>query len=110
VGSEFREADAVRLRETIRQDNPKPGLEDPKMRTKPQEVPPTREVVLAPNTPYPEREPVSTVPPELFAKLPPLPEPLEYRFVGRHLVLRDRASALIVDFLPRAIPRDVGAR
>jgi hypothetical protein len=96
------------VRETIRQDNPKPDLKDPKVRSKPQ--PPPQQVVLAPNTPYPETEPVSTIPPELFAKLPELPEPLEYRFVARNLVLRDRAASLIVDFLPKAIPRYVGPR
>jgi hypothetical protein len=110
VHSEFHEKDAMRVREAIRQDNPKPDLKDPKMRTKPQPPPPPNQVVLAPNTPYPEAEPVSTVPPELFAKLPELPEPLEYRFVGRNLVLRDRAASLIVDFLPKAIPRYVGPR
>ena len=33
-----------------------------------------------PNAPYPEGAPLSTVPPDLLAKLPKLPEPLEYRF------------------------------
>jgi hypothetical protein len=109
VGSEFREEDATRVREAVRHDNPRPDLKDPKMRERPQ-PPPKREVVLAPNTPYPDAEPVSSVPPEVFATLPKLPEPLEYRFVGRSLVLRDRAAALIVDYLPKAIPASVGPR
>jgi hypothetical protein len=102
--AEFREPDGARLRETVRQDNPKPDLKDPKIRTRPQGTPPTAEVVLAPNTPYPEAAPVSTVPAEILGKLPPLPEPLEYRFVGRHLVLRDRAADMIVDFITGAMP------
>jgi hypothetical protein len=109
VGSEFREEDATRVREAVRHDNPRPDLKDPKMRERPQPAP-KREVVLAPNTPYPDAEPLSSVPPELFATLPKLPEPLEYRFVGRSLVLRDRAAALIVDYLPKAIPASVGPR
>ena len=52
-----------------------------------------------PNAPYPEGAPLSTVPPDLLAKLPKLPEPLEYRFVGGHLILHDSDASLVVDFL-----------
>ena len=36
--------------------------------------------------------------------LPRLPDGLEYRFMGRDLVLRDQASNLIIDFVPGAVP------
>jgi hypothetical protein len=50
------------------------------------------------NSRYPEDAPRSTVPPDLLAKLPPLPETLEYRFVGRTLILYDAEADLIVDY------------
>ena len=55
------------------------------------------------NAPYPEGEPVPTVPPNVLANLPALPEELEYRVVDKHLILRDVAANLIVDFIPNAI-------
>jgi hypothetical protein len=36
--------------------------------------------------------------------LPPLPQELEYRFVGRHLVLLDVEANLVVDVLRNAVP------
>jgi hypothetical protein len=45
-----------------------------------------------------------TMPPNVLKALPPLPEGLEYRFVYRHLVIRDQQPNLIVDFMPAAIP------
>jgi hypothetical protein len=38
-------------------------------------------------------------------RLPQLPKEVEYRFVGRDLILRDVAANLIVDFLPNAVPQ-----
>ena len=40
---------------------------------------------------------------ELLASLPPLPEEIEYRFVGKHLILRDAKANLIIDYIPNAI-------
>jgi hypothetical protein len=40
---------------------------------------------------------LSTVPPNVLAVLPKLPDDLRYRFVGRHLVLLDVRSGLILD-------------
>jgi hypothetical protein len=54
---------------------------------------------------YPGDAPLSTVPPDLLRKLPPLPPELEYRFVGRHLILRDVAANLIVDYILNAAPQ-----
>jgi hypothetical protein len=56
------------------------------------------------NTDYPTTLPLATVPPSLLLKLPTLPEELEYRFLGRHLILRDVRANLIVDFIPDVVP------
>jgi hypothetical protein len=55
------------------------------------------------NAQYPENAPRSTVPPDLLAKLPSLPEGLEYRFVGRTLILYDAEADLIVDYISAAV-------
>ena len=56
------------------------------------------------NAGYPEKAALATVPPLLLLKLPPLPEGVEYRFMGRDLILRDTKSNLIVDFIHDAVP------
>ena len=53
---------------------------------------------------YPATEPLAMMPPGVLRDLPRLPEPLEYRFVRQHLILRDREANLIVDVLPSAAP------
>jgi hypothetical protein len=53
---------------------------------------------------FPDASPVATMPPRILEVLPALPTELEYRFVGRALVLRDRDAALILDYLPNALP------
>jgi hypothetical protein len=60
---------------------------------------------LAVNLAYPREQPFGTVPANILSALPPLPEHIEYRFVDRHLILRDTRANLIIDFLPNAIPR-----
>lgn len=55
------------------------------------------------NGTYPKHKPVSTVPPNLLQLLPPLPEGMEYRFVGRNLILRDMKANIIIDEVPHAI-------
>jgi hypothetical protein len=59
---------------------------------------------LAVNADYPERAALATVPPLILMNLPPLPDGLEYRFMGRDLILRDRTSNVIVDFIRGAVP------
>jgi hypothetical protein len=54
---------------------------------------------------FPGAAPLATMPPSLLAVLPVLPKELEYRIIGRFLVLRDVDAALIVDFIPDLIPR-----
>jgi hypothetical protein len=43
------------------------------------------------------------VPPNLLAALPPLPPELQYRTVGRSLVLWDHHANLVVDYLPAVL-------
>ena len=57
------------------------------------------------NGSYPVRKAVSTMPPNVLAALPKLPPDLEYRFLGRHLVLVDTRASVIVDRIPYAIAR-----
>ena len=56
------------------------------------------------NGPYPDKQPVATVPPNMLAALPPLPKDIEYRFIEKHLILRDSRANLIIDYIPNAIP------
>lgn len=60
-------------------------------------------VPLKVNAPYPSDAPLSTVPPDLLARMPALPGCLQYRFVGKNLILYDVEADLIVDFLTRAV-------
>jgi hypothetical protein len=55
------------------------------------------------NGPYPSKEALSTVPPNVLASLPPLPKDIEYRFVSKHLILRDVRANLVIDYIPNAI-------
>jgi hypothetical protein len=56
------------------------------------------------NMRYPVGQPLVTFPPNLLKQLHQLPEDLEYRFVGRDLILRDVKSNTIVDVIRHAIP------
>ena len=56
------------------------------------------------NTRYPDDVPLSTMPPPVLAALPPLEEDLEYRFIGRRLVLLDVHAHLIVDYTDEVLP------
>ena len=67
-----------------------------------QEVPPKSPPAV--NTLYPEKAALATVPPLILVNLPRLPDGLEYRFMGRDLILRDRDANVIVDFVPGAVP------
>jgi hypothetical protein len=61
-------------------------------------------IQLKVNRSYPVEVPLQTTPPSLLQNLPKLPPELEYRVVGKALVLRDVNANLIVDFLPNALP------
>jgi hypothetical protein len=56
------------------------------------------------NAEYPVDAPLSMVTPALLARLPAPPAPLEYRFVGRDLILLDASARLIVDVIENAVP------
>lgn len=64
----------------------------------------TKGVVLRVNYPYASTAELSEMPATLLAKLPQLPRELRYRFVGRNMLLVDRESNLIIDFMPEALP------
>jgi hypothetical protein len=49
----------------------------------------------------------SFAPPPVLFGLPRLPEELQYRFVGRDLVLVDVEANLVVDVLPDAFPLSI---
>jgi hypothetical protein len=52
---------------------------------------------------YSKKHALATMPPNLLLVLPDLPKDIEYRFVGRHLVLRDVRANIIIDEIPHAI-------
>ena len=56
------------------------------------------------NASYPEGAALTTMPPDLLKLFPALPAELEYRFMGRYLILWDRHANLIVDFIRNALP------
>lgn len=67
-----------------------------------QEVPRAPRPVI--NRTYPESEALATVPPLLLAKLPILPDNLQYRFFGRHLVILDGDTQIIIDYVANVVP------
>ena len=64
----------------------------------------TQGVVLRVNYPYAQTAEFSEMPATLLAKLPQLPKELRYRFVGRNMLLVDRESDVIIDYMPDALP------
>lgn len=60
-------------------------------------------VPLEVNAKYPDGAPVPTVPASLLLNLPTLPEPLQYRIIGRHLILLDEDADVIVDYAVNVI-------
>jgi hypothetical protein len=83
---ELKGAEGAETKEAIKEDAPAPAS-----------------VPLKINARYPENQPLPTVPANLLASLPKLPEQLEYRIVRQDLILRDVDANLIVDFIPNAI-------
>jgi len=62
-------------------------------------------IALTVNSRYPDEVPVSTIPPQVLSALPPLPEELEYRFIGERLILLDIHAHTIADFMENVFPR-----
>jgi hypothetical protein len=83
--------DGAAALKAIHEDNPKSSKNTP-------------QVLLAPNQPYPDGAPLSTVPPRILLRLPALPKSVDFRFVGKALVLRDVRANMIVDFIPNVLP------
>jgi len=101
LDEEFKGPDGPALMKAIQQGNPKvEGNPTAKNPTK--EVKETVDVAV--NAVYNSAAPFSSVPPALLLKLPPLPEVVRYRFVGRTLILRDTEANVILDFLPDVVP------
>jgi hypothetical protein len=57
------------------------------------------------NAQYPDRAALPTVPPLLLANLPQLPDNLQYRFFGRHVIILDGDVEIVVDYVANAVPR-----
>jgi hypothetical protein len=53
--------------------------------------------------PYPDGKTFSTMPGLLLARLPELPDDIQFRFAGRQLVLYDVRANTIIDWMPNAI-------
>jgi hypothetical protein len=79
--------DAADNKAIIKDDGPKPA-----------------EVPFKINGEYPKDAPLSTVPPDVLLSLPQLPEDIQYRFVGKHLILYDAKANLIIDYMLNAMP------
>ncbi len=62
------------------------------------------EIELQINQSYPEKVALQSTPPSLLLNLPELPKGLEYRILGRELVLRDSDANIVVDYVPNALP------
>lgn len=68
------------------------------------DAPAPKEVPFKINAEYPKETPLSTVPPDVLLTLPALPEDVQYRFAGKHLLLYDAKANLIIDYMLNAIP------
>ena len=64
----------------------------------------TKGVPLKVNAAYPESKELIEMPPSLLLALPQLPKQVRYRFVGTNMLLVDRESNLIVDYMTNALP------
>jgi hypothetical protein len=74
------------LHATLEDDAPAPGV-----------------VALKVNGKYPAGVPVPTTPANILAALPPLPRILEYRILGKDLILLDQPADVIVDYMRNVI-------
>jgi len=76
------------------------GRDGALIRTSFQRAEPVQGGHLDVNAVYPDGLPLQSMPPSLLLNLPRLPKELEYRFVGRELILRDTQANLILDVIP----------
>jgi hypothetical protein len=82
----FAAPDAAGIRDSIMDENPGP-------------------IQLRINGRYPDTVPLATMPPQVLAALPKLPEELEYRFIGNRLILLDVHAQMVVDYIEDALPK-----
>jgi hypothetical protein len=61
-------------------------------------------MVLRINSEYPDDAPFATVPPQILEGLPRLPDILEYRFIGKRLLLIDSHARVVADIVERVFP------
>ena len=61
-------------------------------------------ITFSVNDRYPDKVPLSSVPPQVLQTLPKLSEDLEYRFIGNRLILLDTHAHVIADFIEDALP------
>lgn len=85
IGRALAGPDGREIRQAIMEDNP-------------------GKVQLRVNSRYPDSIPLTTMPPSVLGALPKLPAHIEYRFIGRRLVLLDIHSQLVVDYMDQALP------
>lgn len=78
--------DGAKLLATIWEDNPGP-------------------IKVQINGRYPDAAPRSTVPSQVLNMMPKLPDELEYRFLGRRLILLDAHARLVLDYINDALPK-----
>jgi hypothetical protein len=97
---------ADQFRASIKQDSKERSSRDKAAAM--QEVP--KRTLPRVNADYPESAALATVPPLILTRLPRLPDGLEYRFMGRDLILRDTKANLIVDLIPDAVPNAAAGR
>lgn len=57
------------------------------------------------NERFPSSVPLSTMPPQVLVRLPKLTDEMEYRFIGRRLILLDTEADLILDFTDAVMPK-----
>lgn len=62
------------------------------------DAPPPASVPFKVNAKYPDGVALPTAPANLLISLPQVPEPLQYRFIGQHLILLDIDADVIVDY------------
>jgi hypothetical protein len=91
---------AEQFRQTIKEDARDRSVRDAFAAM--QEVP--KKTPARVNADYPETAALATVPPLLLKRLQRLPDGIEYRFMGRDLILRDTKANVIIDVLHEAVP------
>lgn len=64
----------------------------------------TAPVKVRVNYPYPQLAELIEMPPTILLNLPQLPPEVKYRFVGRNMLLVDRDTNLILDYMTNALP------